>query len=138
MPKKQKAKLSSPKKPKVVKPKLSPEERFTKMQFNFVKSSLRKRSVWWPYRVKVKKSQYVDRRINKVSGRLAHHWCCALCQAIVPDSNFEMDHIVPIGKERPHWDWIARLLAPESNWQGLCKPCHAAKTLIDNKETRSE
>lgn len=36
----------------------------------------------------------------------------------------ELDHIVPIEDGGEFWD--------ESNWQGLCRPCHEAKTAAEN------
>ncbi len=36
----------------------------------------------------------------------------------------ELDHIEPVEAGGPFWD--------ESNWQGLCRPCHEAKTAAEN------
>jgi 5-methylcytosine-specific restriction protein A len=58
---------------------------------------------------------------------LARHPLCATCQAegrLVPAT--DVDHVVPHrGDQRLFWD--------ESNWQGLCKPCHDAKTAREGR-----
>jgi 5-methylcytosine-specific restriction protein A len=51
----------------------------------------------------------------------AHPWCVACQQAKQRTVANELDHIVPHhGNATLFWD--------ESNWQGLCKSCHSAKT----------
>jgi 5-methylcytosine-specific restriction protein A len=58
---------------------------------------------------------------------LAQHPLCAACRAqgrLVPAT--AVDHVVPHhGDQRLFWD--------ESNWQGLCKPCHDAKTAREGR-----
>jgi 5-methylcytosine-specific restriction protein A len=60
-------------------------------------------------------------------GYLARHPLCASCQAdrrLVPAT--VDDHIVPHrGDPVLFWD--------ERNWQGLCKPCHDAKTAREGR-----
>jgi hypothetical protein len=45
-----------------------------------------------------------------------------------------IDHIVPVG-DLLHGG-IERLFVASSGLQGLCKPCHAVKTKIDNAVTK--
>ena len=58
---------------------------------------------------------------------LAWHPLCAACQAqgrLVPAT--VVDHREPHhGNQRLFWD--------EVNWQGLCKPCHDAKTAREGR-----
>ena len=58
---------------------------------------------------------------------LARHPLCASCQAqgrVEPAT--VVDHVTP------HWG-DARLFWDESNWQGLCKRCHDAKTAHEGR-----
>lgn len=53
---------------------------------------------------------------------LRKHPLCVTCQAkgLVTVAT-ELDHIIPHrGDQNVFWD--------RNNWQGLCKPCHGAKT----------
>lgn len=67
------------------------------------------------------------------------NYMCELCKAIV--DRVDIDHIEPIGSQPVQWSefgsWLERLFCPASNLQGLCKKCHASKTLKERKE-RSE
>jgi 5-methylcytosine-specific restriction enzyme A len=58
---------------------------------------------------------------------LARHPLCVRCKAVgrlAPAA--VVDHVVPHrGDQRLFWD--------TSNWQGLCKPCHDAKTARDGR-----
>jgi 5-methylcytosine-specific restriction protein A len=58
---------------------------------------------------------------------LARHPLCVPCAAggrLAPAT--VVDHVVPHhGDQRLFWD--------ESNWQGLCKPCHDAKTAREGR-----
>ena len=58
---------------------------------------------------------------------LAHHPLCAACRAqgrVVPAT--VVDHEVP-HRGHPERFWN------EANWQGLCKPCHDAKTASEGR-----
>lgn len=136
MSRKQKAKLlrpegapkkaRAPKAPK--KPPLSPEERFQKMQINFVAGRLRRVSIYWPPIRKALDAAYAGRTVNRFSGREAKHYYCAHCLVAWPLSMVERDHIVPIGKKDTTWLWINRLLCKQENIQILCSGCHKIKT----------
>ena len=51
-----------------------------------------------------------------------------LCAACLRDGRHvgadDLDHVVPVEAGGSYWDW--------SNWQGLCRPCHEAKTAAEN------
>jgi 5-methylcytosine-specific restriction protein A len=67
-----------------------------------------------------------DYKWQKTSaGYLKHHPFCVSCEAKgVIGVAVELDHIIPIQ--------VAPLRKYDrSNWQGLCKPCHTAKTNRD-------
>ena len=61
---------------------------------------------------------------------LAEHPLCASCLAEGRLTGATVvDHVVPHGGDRQRfWD--------ESNWQGLCKPCHDSKTVRDGRWAR--
>jgi len=66
---------------------------------------------------------------------------CVLCHKL--QKRLQVDHINPVielGKTRKDYtldEYFKRLDCDESNLQAICKECHAAKTLQENKERRS-
>lgn len=62
---------------------------------------------------------------------------CASCQDVYHSSEVQRDHIEPIIKVSGFTDWhdvITKLFCPREGYQILCKTCHSAKTLVENKK----
>jgi len=67
---------------------------------------------------------------------------CAACKGEYPESDVQVDHIEPVGKE-PGWppgtgrswdEWLTGLWSHRSNLQVLCRIDHRIKTNKDNKK----
>lgn len=52
---------------------------------------------------------------------------CAHCECSLITRPFQVDHIHRLDALGTH---------EPSNWQALCKPCHADKTRVDNREAK--
>ena len=119
-----------PKKP-VEKPRA--DGQWTESRFNsFIKSALRKASIKWPPKYQVKKEAEVGKKINKSTGRIAMHYCCAGCSDHFPNSYVSVDHILPVVDPTTgfvSWDdVIERMFCEIDGLQVLCKDCHDEKT----------
>lgn len=80
-------------------------------------------------------------RVKKAASRGRGQYECAVCKEIFASREVQLDHIEPvIGVSEGFKDWntfITRLFVDEEGYQVLCKPCHAIKTVDENK-TRSK
>ena len=107
---------------------------------SFVISALRSATRRYPPRNRALKKAFVKRQISKVSGRLAMHYKCAICNKLVTSTNVQIDHIVPVVdpvKGFVSWDeYINRMYCEEDNFQVLCKPCHLKKTKKERECTK--
>ena len=96
---------------------------------SMVMSALRSASRWWvPSEACIKKQKVGVARYQ-----------CAICPAIVKLSEMKRDHIDPVIPVTGFTSWsdvVLRMFAKEDNYQGICKTCHAAKTLEENRERR--
>lgn len=90
----------------------------------------------------------IQRREVRVNGRKRVFEECQECGAFADLSNYQVDHITPVGEEpdelpNGNGDWERYIMAvdcDESNLQVLCKPCHlikSAKESAERKERRS-
>ena len=60
-----------------------------------------------------------------------NHYCVECMKRGCYTPATEVDHIVPHkGDNKLFWD--------RKNWQALCKPCHSAKTMRENKEKEKQ
>lgn len=88
----------------------------------FVQQGLRKLSLRWPEREKVKKKARVRRGFYLCTGYPPQtpHECTS--------KDFDIDHIKSIGRFTT-WDaYVNKLFCSERNLQLLCKTCHKKKT----------
>lgn len=98
----------------------------------FVISALRAAFRRWGPKFDVLRNAATERRINPLSGKLAMHYRCALCDVELPLKQVQVDHTVPVvdvKKGFVNWDtFIDRLYVEVKKLQVLCKPCHKAKS----------
>lgn len=84
-------------------------------------AALRKASLWWSERSKVRSAARIERGKYK----------CAKCGKIFGHTEIQVDHIVPVV---PYSGWkgyssyINNLFCSASNLQVLCRTCHKKKT----------
>lgn len=94
--------------------------------FGFIRSTLRRAFTRYPvkHQVKVK-----SRRQKKGSRR--YEYQCAACKKYYPNSQTQVDHIIPAGSLKTFDDlpgFVERLFCEPDNLQVLCSQCHKAKT----------
>lgn len=100
---------------------------------------LRRLSYQWPPRKDAIKAARLERGIYK----------CNICEGKFGPKEIQLDHIEPVIHEEDGFiDWnnyLNRLFCDEQGFQVLCKPCHEAKTFLENnirqqvkKEKRDE
>lgn len=103
------------------KPLPTTKEEFIAYQRKFVIATLRRGSLYWPYRslcltkARSSRGQYL----------------CAKCQVIFPKKEVSVDHIIPIVALTGFTTWddyFNRLFCNSDNLQVLCKKCHQDKT----------
>ena len=107
---------------------------------------LRRLSMKWPPRNKVKKANRREYYKTKVDGTQYNkpnfEYQCNMCKKWFADKDTCMDHIIPIVKpEDSEYNteeqfigmFAMGLLSYEDNWQILCLPCHDRKTEKENK-----
>lgn len=105
---------------------------WTEARFHsFIKSALRSASSRWPPKYESLKKAFVDKRINKKTGRLSKHFKCAMCKGIFPTSAVQVDHIDPVIPLTGFSSWddvIERIFCEKEGFQVLCLSCHKIKT----------
>ena len=108
--------------------------KWSKGRFNsFVTSLLRSGSRRWEPKYTVLNEAKTVKKINKSTGRLAQHYKCNCCKEEFPLKDVQVDHIVPIGRERSWDEFIDGLFCEKDNLQVLCVTCHAVKTKSERK-----
>lgn len=92
-------------------------------------SALRRATKFWaPKMLKLMEGKRANKSSNK---RLKWEFSCEVCKKWHPQSNIEIDHIIPCGglngidKVVP---WITRAFVEIEGFQRLCKSCHTKKT----------
>jgi len=113
--------------------------RWTEARYrSFITSALRAAFRRWPPKFDVLKSAFIDKRINKKTGKLASHYRCAKCRKAFPATGVQVDHTKPVVNTRDGfvtWDtFINNLYCEEDNLQVMCKACHKLKTAEERKE----
>lgn len=104
----------------------------------FIRNSLRRRSmVWKPINLCREKARRLYKGVNK---RQKFEYQCNVCKKWFKGTEISVDHITPVGtlkeaKDLPNF--VETLFCEAENLQCICKTCHDAKTIIDNKNTRS-
>lgn len=94
---------------------------------HFLTNKLRRISYQWPPRKTAIKRARIERGKYK----------CNICENIFGPKEIQLDHIEPVvGYEDGFIDWnnyLERLFCAEEGFQVLCKPCHEAKTFLENQ-----
>lgn len=92
----------------------------------------------YPPKWKALKSASVGKMTNKLTGRQAEHYRCAMCSGEFVAKEVQVDHIEPVVDPTEgfvSWEaYIDRMFCEEENLQVLCKPCHKIKTAEERKE----
>lgn len=105
--------------------------------WSMIRSALRQKSRWWkPISLVKQKARRAYKGTNK---RQKWEYQCSQCEKWHPDSNIEVDHIIPAGTLRCYDDlkgFVERLFCEEDNLRVLCKPCHkeVTKEQRENKD----
>ncbi len=94
---------------------------------HWLTNKLRRLSYQWPPRKDAIKKARIERGIYR----------CNICEGKFGPKQIQLDHIEPvIGYEDGFIDWnnyLDRLFCAEEGFQVLCKPCHEAKTFLENQ-----
>ncbi|MBX4212609.1 HNH endonuclease [Candidatus Pacearchaeota archaeon] len=107
----------------------------------FVVSVLRSGTQKYPEKYETLNAAKTIKKVNVKTGRIAQHYQCAVCLLDFPQTNVQVDHIIPIvGPEGfTSWDsYIPALYCKRDNLQVLCKEDHARKTKREREESRSQ
>lgn len=97
------------------------EEEFIAYQKRFIIATLRRGSLYWPYRNQALKAARVDRGLYK----------CNVCKHVHHKSMVQVDHIEPVVKLSGLTDWntyFQRMYVKTEGYQIVCKSCHSEKT----------
>jgi 5-methylcytosine-specific restriction endonuclease McrA len=107
---------------------------------SFIVSALRGAFRKFPTKYEVLNAAFTGKKTNKKTKRLSSHYLCNSCQEEFPTSEVNVDHIYPVVSPDDGfttWDkFISNLFCPPEHLQVLCKTCHDAKTLRENKQRR--
>lgn len=101
--------------------------KFEKERLNFVKKSLRRASLKWPYRNKAIQAATPERgqRICEDCGKKFHY------------KQTELDHKDPVENIKTGFvsldNYVERLLPDVSGWAVLCLKCHDNKTFLEDQ-----
>jgi hypothetical protein len=95
----------------------------------FILSALRKATKYWkPKMVKLEEGRRPSQSSNK---RLKWEFSCESCKGWFPQSEIEIDHIIPCGGINgldKVCNWIIKAFVEIEGFQRLCTTCHAEKT----------
>lgn len=106
-------------------------------RFNsFVTSLLRSGSRRWEPKYSVLNEAKTEKKINSKTGRLAQHYQCNCCKQHFPAKDVQVDHIIPIGREKSWDEFIDGLFCEKDNLQVLCTTCHSAKTKLERTNAK--
>jgi 5-methylcytosine-specific restriction endonuclease McrA len=94
-----------------------------------IMSALRGASRWWhPAQACIAKAR---------TGR--GEYTCPVCNGKFKQKEMKRDHVDPVIPVTGFVSWdsvVKRMFEQEEAYQGICKTCHAAKTLEENRERR--
>ena len=105
---------------------------WTESRYNsFIKSALRGASNRWAPKYTTKKNARVARNT----------YVCADCGKKVGNKDIKIDHINPVVSVQDGFvDWntyIDRMFVEMDGFAAICKKCHDAKTLVENKQRKA-
>jgi len=108
---------------------------WTEGRFNsFVTSVLRSGSRRWQPKWECLNEAKTEKKVNPKTGRIAQHYQCTSCGDEFTAKDVQVDHLVPIGKNRSWDEFVNLLFCEKDNLQVLCKGCHAIKTKEERKK----
>jgi 5-methylcytosine-specific restriction endonuclease McrA len=109
---------------------------------SFITSTLRTATQRWPPKFEALKAAFIDRKINKKTGKLAQHFSCASCKGEFVSKDVQVDHKKPVvcpKKGFQGWEtYIDRLFCETENLQVLCVPCHKEKTAQEKEQRKKK
>ena len=97
--------------------------------WGFIRSSLRQKSRWWKPVSQAKEK--AKRKYKGPNKRQKWEYQCATCSNWYPNTEINVDHIIPAGTLRSANDlpgFVERLFCEVDNLQVLCSTCHNIKT----------
>jgi 5-methylcytosine-specific restriction endonuclease McrA len=97
--------------------------------WGFIRSSLRQKSRWWKPVSQAKEK--AKRKYKGPNKRQKWEYQCATCSKWYPNTEINVDHIIPAGTLRCANDlpgFVERLFCEVDNLQVLCSTCHNIKT----------
>lgn len=106
---------------------------------SFVKSALRSASSRWGPKFAALQEAFVDKRVNKETGRVGKHFECAKCKEIFPAAKVQVDHIEPVIPTTGFVSWddtIERMFVEKEGFQVLCVDCHKIKSKSENEKRK--
>jgi 5-methylcytosine-specific restriction endonuclease McrA len=111
----------------------SPVPQWTYARYKaFIISKLRAGFRFYPPKFDVLKNAATERKTSSVTGKMAMHYQCALCEKEFPLRSVQVDHVKPIvslSRGFVSWDnFIEKLFCEAKNLQVLCRACHSVKT----------
>ena len=107
---------------------------------SYVFSVLRSGSRRWPPKYETLKQAFIERKINKKTGKLAAHYKCAKCKQLFPAKDVQVDHVKPIINPNIGFESYDRVVegmyCDSNNLQVLCKDCHNIKTKKEKEDAK--
>jgi 5-methylcytosine-specific restriction endonuclease McrA len=97
--------------------------------WSFIRSSLRQKSRWWKPITQAKDA--AKRKYKGPNKRQKWEYLCNVCNNYFPNTEINVDHIIPAGTLRCAADlpgFVERLFCEVDNLQVLCNVCHNKKT----------
>jgi 5-methylcytosine-specific restriction endonuclease McrA len=97
--------------------------------WGFIRSSLRQKSRWWKPIGQAKEA--AKRKYKGPNKRQKWEYLCNVCNKYYPNTEINVDHIIPAGTLRNAQDlpgFVERLFCEINNLQVLCNVCHNKKT----------
>jgi 5-methylcytosine-specific restriction endonuclease McrA len=97
--------------------------------WSFIRSSLRQKSRWWKPITQAKDA--AKRKYKGPNKRQKWEYLCNVCNNYFPNTEINVDHIIPAGTLRSAQDlpgFVERLFCEVDNLQVLCNVCHNKKT----------
>jgi 5-methylcytosine-specific restriction endonuclease McrA len=104
--------------------------------WGFIRSTLRQKSRWWKPVMQAKEA--AKRKYKGPNKRQKWEYLCNVCNKYFPNTEINVDHIIPAGTLRSAQDlpgFVERLFCEVDNLQVLCNVCHTKKTQ-DEKSKR--
>ncbi len=113
---------------------------WTESRFNsFIKSMLRKGSMRWKPKSTCKKEARWNEKLPNKKGRMVFHSICASCDAVTPETECAVDHIISVVPLSGFSTWdeiIERMFCEKEGLQVLCNTCHSVKTKHEREERK--